>query len=57
MQHEYSGLTIEETQERERLISLQKNRSRWFSQEEFDRLKELSNKLFEAAGSPHSVKA
>ena len=37
-------MTNEEFKERKRLIELQKNRTRWFSQEEFDRLKELSNK-------------
>lgn len=30
--------------ERERLLELQRSKTRWFSQEEFDRLKELSNK-------------
>jgi hypothetical protein len=41
--------------ERERLLELQRSKTRWFSQEEFDRLKELSNKMFANAGSPHSA--
>jgi hypothetical protein len=41
--------------ERERLLELQRSKTRWFSQEEFDRLKELSNKMFANAGSPHST--
>ena len=47
------GLTVEETQERNRLLELQKSTKRWFSQEEFDRLKFLSEKMFKNAGSPH----
>lgn len=32
--------------ERERLLELQRSRTRWFSQQEFDRLKELDEKMF-----------
>ena len=49
----HCGLTEIEYIERERLIELQRSRTRWFSQQEFDRLKELSNKMFKNAGSPH----
>jgi hypothetical protein len=49
------GLSEVEFTERERLLELQRSRTRWFSQQEFDRLKELSNKMFTNAGSPHSV--
>lgn len=35
--------------ERERLLELQRSKTRWFSQEEFDRLKELSNKFSTSA--------
>jgi len=49
------GLSDAEFTERERLLELQRSRTRWFSQEEFDRLKELSNKMFANAGSPHSA--
>ena len=49
----HCGLTEIEYTERERLLELQRNSQRWFSQEEFDRLKELSNKMFKNAGSPH----
>lgn len=48
------GLTEVEFTERERLLELQRSRTRWFSQQEFDRLKELSEKMFANAGSPHS---
>jgi hypothetical protein len=47
------GLSEVELTERERLLELQRSKTRWFSQEEFDRLKELSNKMFANAGSPH----
>lgn len=47
------GLSEVEFTERERLLELQQSRARWFSQQEFDRLKELSNKMFANAGSPH----
>ena len=47
------GLLEVEFTERERLLELQRSRTRWFSQQEFDRLKELSNKMFANAGSPH----
>ena len=36
----------EELNERKRLLELQADHTRWFSQEEFDRLRELSNKMF-----------
>ena len=49
------GLSEVEFTERERLLELQRSRTRWFSQQEFDRLKELSNKMFANAGSPHSA--
>jgi len=49
------GLSEVEFTERERLLELQRSRTRWFSQEEFDRLKELSEKMFANAGSPHST--
>jgi hypothetical protein len=49
------GLSEVEFIERERLLELQRSRTRWFSQEEFDRLKELSDKMFANAGSPHSA--
>jgi len=49
------GLTEVEFKERERLLELQRSRTRWFSQQEFDRLKELSDKMFANAGSPHST--
>ena len=47
------GLSEVEFTERERLLELQRSRTRWFSQQEFDRLKELSEKMFANAGSPH----
>lgn len=47
------GLSEAEFTERELLLELQRNSQRWFSQQEFDRLKELSNKMFANAGSPH----
>lgn len=49
------GLTEVEFTERERLLELQRSRTRWFSQQQFDRLKELSEKMFANAGSPHST--
>lgn len=49
----HCGLTEIEYTERERLLELQRSTTRWFSQQEFDRLKELSNKMFKNAGSPH----
>ena len=49
----HCGLTEIEYTERERLLELQRSKTRWFSQQEFDRLKELSNKMFKNAGSPH----
>lgn len=47
------GLSEVEFTEREMLLERQRNSTRWFSQDEFDRLKELSNKMFANAGSPH----
>lgn len=47
------GLSEAEFTERELLLALQRNSQRWFSQQEFDRLKELSNKMFANSGSPH----
>jgi len=49
------GLTEVEFIERELLLELQRSRTRWFSQQEFDRLKELSDKMFANAGSPHCI--
>lgn len=49
------GLTEVEFTERELLLELQRSGTRWFSQREFDRLKELSGKMFANAGSPHST--
>ena len=49
------GLSEVEFTERERLLELQRSTTRWFSQQEFDRLKELSDKMFANAGSPHSA--
>lgn len=51
---QYIGLTEEERIERERLIEHKKNERRWFSQEEFDRLKELDLRMFANAGDPHT---
>lgn len=46
------GLSEAEFTERELLLELQRNSQRWFSQQEFDRLKDLSNKMFANAGYP-----
>jgi hypothetical protein len=48
----YLGLTEAEFMQRERLLELQKSKKRWFSQEEFDRLNELSKKMIENSASP-----
>jgi hypothetical protein len=48
-------LTESEYMEREALLEKQRSTTRFFSQEEFDRLKKLSNKMFANAGSPHSA--
>lgn len=48
-------ITEQEKQERNRLMQLQSKRDRWFTREEFDRLQELSRKLFENAGDPTTV--
>lgn len=45
-------LTEAENDERERLLQLQANHQRWFSQEEWDELQRLSKKKFEDAGDP-----
>lgn len=50
------GLTKEEIKERERLLQLQKIRTRWFRQDEFDRLKELNAKIYANVGSPNTIK-
>lgn len=55
MNNKILGLTEAEYNERERLIELQKNTTRWFTQDEFDRLKELSEKMYANAGHPESV--
>jgi hypothetical protein len=47
------GLSVVEYTERERLLELQQSTTRVLSKQEFDRLKELSNKMFVNAGSPH----
>ena len=47
------GLSEVEFTEREQLLELQRSRTRWFSQQEFDRLKELSDKMFPNVDSPH----
>ena len=49
------GLTESEYMEREVLLENQHSTRKWFSQQEFDRLKELSNKMFANSGSPHSA--
>ena len=49
----HCGLNEIEYTERKRLLELQRNNARWFSQEEFDRLKELSTKMYKNAGSPN----
>lgn len=49
------GLSAPEYYEREMLLEKQRVRTEWFSQENFDRLTELSNKMFANAGSPHSA--
>jgi len=51
----HCGLSESEHKERKILLELQKNSKRWFTQKEFDRLKELSKKMFENSGSPHSA--
>lgn len=46
------GLTEEEYTERELLLELQKNKKRFLSQEEFNRLRKLSQKMLANSGSP-----
>lgn len=48
-----SRLTVEEMNERNRLLELQSDHNRWFAKDEFDRLKELSERMASAAGFPH----
>ena len=48
-------ITVEELIEHKRLLELQQIKTRWFSQEEFNRLKYLSNKMFLNVGSPHKT--
>ena len=52
----YCGLTKEEYTEREVLLEKQSIKTRWFTQEEFDRLKELSDKMYANMGSPLQYK-
>jgi hypothetical protein len=51
----YGGLTSEEEEEMSRLRELRKDHTRWFSQQEWDRLAYLSGKRALSAGSPHKV--
>lgn len=48
---EPKGLTEDEERERQRLILLQSDRSRWFSQNEFERLRFLDKKQYVNVGS------
>ena len=48
-------LSESEYKEREKLLELQRSRIRWFSQQEFERLKELTKKMFANAGDPNSA--
>ena len=47
------GLSDVEYYEREMLLEKQQVRTKWFSQDNFERLKVLSEKMFTNAGSPH----
>lgn len=50
------GLSEAELTERELLLELQHNSQRWFSQQEFDRLKELSKKnVCECRVAPYRI--
>lgn len=49
----HCGLNKQELEERIHLIELQKNNLRWFTLEEFNRLQELSNKMYSNNGSTH----
>ena len=42
-------LTETEYAEREQLFELQRNKTRWFSKQEFDRLKELNIKMYKSS--------
>jgi hypothetical protein len=44
-------LSEAEAKERERLLELQQSKTRWFSQQEFDRLKQLNDKMSLGMGS------
>lgn len=43
----YQSLSDEENMEYDILVEFQSNRMRWFSQEEFDRLRYLNMKIFQ----------
>ena len=45
-------LTYEEERERNHLLVLQNDNRRWFTREEFERLEELSLRLFSNIGKP-----
>lgn len=49
------ALSENEAMERERLLQLQSNNQRYFSQEEFDRLTYLSKKMFNNATAGYSA--
>lgn len=49
-------LSKDEEIERQILLRLQADHTRWFSKTEFDRLHELSTRLFHNAGSPKEEK-
>ena len=49
----HCGLSKQEVKERNHLIKLQKSRTRWFSEDEFNRLKELSRKASSNLRSAH----
>jgi len=49
------NLTEAEHMERNRLLKLQQINTRWFTKEEYERLKYLSYKMFKNAGSPTNL--
>lgn len=49
------NLTEAEHMERNRLLKLQQINTRWFTKEEYERLKYLSDKMFKNAGSPTNL--
>ena len=51
----HCALSELEIAERNHLLELQKSTTSWFSQEEFYKLKELSIKMFLAAGDMHKA--